>query len=226
MLSARSRIDSWTLARAGNFGIVRCHDFVLGNRAGCLGHGSRAGPGGAGQLAAGSRVLRVRHHAARIHGIKRDVVPGSRWLIRLRNERVQFRREVHARGEVDHRLPAGNRPLPIHQRPQRGEREARALRRDAGIQAQHVEHDRSQLRLQGVGTVGDRLARGLAGRGEQVARLVGAVLAAQIALQLGLYGIGLGGKPGAAEPSGGAFDRLGERRLIVRELLQNHRAGC
>ena len=142
-------------------------------------------------------------------------------LISPRNERVQFRREVHSPREVDDRLSARNRPLPIHQRPQRVEREARALRGYAGIQAQHVEHDRSQLRLQGVGTVGHRLARGLARRGKQVARLIGAVLPAQIALQFGLYRIGLGSKAGAAEPSRGAFDRLGERRLIVRELLQN-----
>ena len=61
-----------------NLGIVRCHDFVLGDRAGRLGHGSRAGPRGAGHLAAGSRVLRARHHAAGIHGIKRDILPIGR----------------------------------------------------------------------------------------------------------------------------------------------------
>ena len=63
---------------------------------------------------------------------------------------------------------------------------------------------------------------GLAGRGEQVARLVGAVLPAQIAFQLAQDGIGLGGEAGAAESSRGALDRLGERRLVPGELLQDH----
>ena len=161
----------------------------------------------------GLRVLRRRHHAARIHRIERDVVPVRR-RHQTAKRHVQFRREVHARGEVDHRLAAGNRSLAVHQRPQRGEREARALRRDAGIQAQHVEHHRRQLGLQRIGAVVDRLTRRLAGRGQQVTGLIGAVLPRQIALQFGLDRIGLGGKPGAGDPSSGAFDGLGERGLV------------
>ena len=46
---------------------------------------------------------------------------------------------------------------------------------------------------------------------------------AQIALQFGLDGVGLRRQPGAAEPSGGAFDGLGERRLVLGELLQDEK---
>ena len=48
---------------------------------------------------------------------------------------------------------------------------------------------------------------------------------AKIALQLRLDGVGFRSQPGPAEPSGGALDRLGERRLVVRELLQNQELG-
>ena len=99
------------------------------------------------------------------------------------------------------------------------------MRSDGGIQAQHGEHHLSQRSLQGVGTVVDRLARGLAGCGEQVTGLVGAVLPTQIASQFGLDGVGLGGKPGAADSSGGAFDGLGERRFVLGELLQDVKLG-